>query len=73
MNGKAGLQKIEMIVRLRNQHCYCHRTPKQVFNMNWFSQRTGGLILAACSFSKFTYPVLLEGMYYCYSHTYIDY
>ena len=73
MIGKNGHLKIEAIVRLRNQHCYYHRTPKPIFSLDWFSQRTGGLILAACSGGKNTHPVRLEGMYYCYSHTYTDY
>ena len=73
MSGKIGSQKIDVIVRLRNQYSYCQRTPKPIFSLDWISQRTGGLILAGCSGGKYTYPVRLEGMYYCYSHTYTDY
>ena len=73
MSGGIGPLKIDVIVRLRNQYCYCHRTPKPFFTIDWFFQRTGGLILVGCSGGKNTYPVRLEGMYYCYSHTYITY
>jgi|WetSurSiteA1Bulk_404760.scaffolds.fasta_scaffold00346_12 hypothetical protein len=73
MNGKTGHLKIEVIVRSRNQHCYCHRTPKPFYTLDWFCQRTGGLIIAGCSGGNYTYPVRLEGMYYCYSHTYTGY
>ena len=38
---KNWIPKIEAIVRLRNQHCYCHRTPMPIFNLDWFCQRTG--------------------------------
>ena len=73
MIGNIGFLKINVIVRLRNQHCYCHRTPKPLFTVDWFCQRTGGLILEGCSGGKNTYPVRLESMYYCYSHTYREY
>ena len=49
MIGNIGFLKINVIVRLRNQHCYCHRTPKPLFTIDWFCQRMGGLILAGCS------------------------
>ena len=49
MIGNIGLLKINVIVRLRNQHCYCHRTPKPLFTVDWFCQQTGGLILVGCS------------------------
>ncbi len=73
MIGKTGNLKIEAIVRLRNQCWFCHRTPKSLFTLDWFCQRTGGLILEGCSEGKYSHPVRLEGMYYCYSHTYTNY
>ena len=56
MIGNIGLLKINVIVRLRNQHCYCHRTPKPLFTVDWFCQRTGGLILEGCSGAKTPTP-----------------
>ena len=56
MIGSIGLLKIDVIVRLRNQHCCCHRTPKPLFTVDWFFQRMGGLILLGCSGGKKSDP-----------------